>query len=311
MNLSLVEIGFAAAAATGTAMLLGALAPAVKSDVELVDERLRTYEGHAVQTLAELELHVGFVPRVLVPLLHRISAWITRNLPENVRSDLNLKLTLAGRPGGLTASDFTAIRYGCTGFLALGLLALGVALQNVALAAVLTLLGGAIGLYGPIFWLKHRISVRKREIQTSLPDALDLMIVAVEAGLGFEAAMGRYAEKVENALATEFARLLRETRLGRPRLEALEDLGRRSGVEDVNNFVQAVMQAEQLGSGITKILNLQGEEIRRRRVQRAQEQGAKAPLKMLLPMVGCIFPTLWIILLGPSALLLMDAMSKR
>ena len=96
---------------------------------------------------------------------------------------------------------------------------------------------------------------------------------------------------------------MQEVRLGRPRLEALEDLGRRSGVEDLNNFVQAIVQSEQLGSGVARILRIQSDEVRMRRLLAAQERGAKASLKMLLPMLGCIFPTLWVILLGPAALL--------
>jgi tight adherence protein C len=301
----------AATATVGTVLVLVALAPRPKSDVEFVEQRLRSYEGQAPQTLDELELRAGFAERVALPIFRRVADAISSSLPENSRNNLALKLTLAGRPRGLTVADFTAIRYAGTAVLALGMLAVGAALKNPALAAVLAAVGGVAGLYGPMIWLKRRISSRQQEIRSALPDALDLMIVAVEAGLGLEAAMGRFAEKVDNALGAEFARLLQETRLGRPRLEALEDLGRRAGVDEVQGFVQAVMQAEQLGTGITKILHLQGEEIRRRRVQRAQELGAQASLKMLLPMVGCIFPTLWVILLGPAALILLDMMAKR
>jgi tight adherence protein C len=130
----------------------------------------------------------------------------------------------------------------------------------------------------------------------------------VEAGLSFDAAMARVTEKFKNALSNEFAVVLQETRLGRPRLEALDDMGRRCGVEDLHNFVQAVIQSEQMGVGIAKILRLQSDEIRRKRRQRAQEKAAQASLKMLLPMVGCIFPTLWIVLLGPAVLILIKAM---
>jgi tight adherence protein C len=136
---------------------------------------------------------------------------------------------------------------------------------------------------------------------------MDLLTIASEAGQSFDAAISNVVEKYDNALADEFATVIRETQLGRPRLEALEDMGKRCGVEDLNNFVQAIIQSEQMGVGIAKILRIQAQELRRKRRQRAQEQAAQATLKMMLPMVGCIFPTLWIILLGPAILVVLKA----
>lgn len=115
--------------------------------------------------------------------------------------------------------------------------------------------------------------------------------------------MERVVEKYDHALASEFERVLQEVRLGRGRLEALNDMGQRAGVEELNNFVQAIIQSEQLGSGVSRILRLQSDEARQRRLVTAQERGARASLKMLIPMLGCIFPTLWVILLGPAGLL--------
>jgi tight adherence protein C len=132
-------------------------------------------------------------------------------------------------------------------------------------------------------------------------------VIAVDAGLGFDAALMRVTEKYKNALSFEFAKMLREVSLGRPRPEAMDDLGRSTGVDDLHNFVQAVIQSEQFGTGIGKILRIQADEIRRKRRQRAQELAAQATLKMLLPMVGCIFPTLWLVLLGPAVLIVMKS----
>jgi tight adherence protein C len=132
---------------------------------------------------------------------------------------------------------------------------------------------------------------------------IDVLVVCVEAGLTFDAALDRVVEKYDHALAEEFGQVLQETRLGRPRLEALYEMGQRTAVEELNNFIQAVIQSEQLGSGIVRLLRVQSDEIRQKRLLIAQERGAKASLKMLLPMIGCIFPTLWIILLGPAGLL--------
>jgi tight adherence protein C len=203
----------------------------------------------------------------------------------------------------MSAGDFVALRYAATLALILigGLLGLLTHVPvNVAVGAAV---GAVLGLYAPTLWLRGRVNNRRQEIQSALPDALDLLVVCVEAGLSFDSAMGRVAEKLENAMGEEFSRVIQEVRIGRPRLEALDDLGRRAGVEDLNSFVQAVIQSEQLGSGIAKMLRIQSEEMRQKRVLRAQEKGARASLKMLLPMVTCIFPTLWVILLGPAALL--------
>jgi len=165
---------------------------------------------------------------------------------------------------------------------------------------VFPVVGALTGLFYPVLWLNQKVRGRRKEIQLALPDALDLLTIAVEAGLGFDAALARVTAKFKNALADEFETVLQETRLGRPRLEAMDEMGRRTGVEDLHNFVQAVIQSEQMGVGIAKMLRIQSDEMRRRRRQRAQEKAAQASLKMLFPMVGCIFPTLWIVLLGPG-----------
>jgi tight adherence protein C len=157
----------------------------------------------------------------------------------------------------------------------------------------------------PDFLLSRLAARRKLRVEQGLPDALDLLVICVDAGLGFDAALARVTDKYKNALSELLAKALREVSLGRPRLEALDEMGRNSGVEDLHNFIQAVIQSEQFGTGIGKILRIQADEMRRKRRQRAQERGAQATLKMMLPMVGCIFPTLWIVLLGPAVLILM------
>jgi tight adherence protein C len=183
---------------------------------------------------------------------------------------------------------------------------------GLALAALLQmhvpqlLLGPAAGLVIgyllPDATLSRRIRARQKDILLALPSALDLLTISVEAGLGFDAALGRVCDKYRNALASEFNQVLNEIRLGRPRIEALDDMARRNKVDELNGFIQAIIQSEQLGVGIANVLRIQSEEIRRRRRQRAEETGQKAPLKMLFPMACCIFPTLFVVLLGPAAL---------
>ncbi len=273
----------------------------------MVQERLQAYGGERPLTEDEVELQKPFSERFIRPNIERLGKILGERTPEKARIDLQNKLNRAGRPLNLAPQDFTALRYvGAVVLFAVGLL-LGALVGNPLYLVIFAAVGGAIGFFGPVMYLRQEVNKRRSEIQKALPDAMDLLTIAVEAGLGFDAAIARVTEKFKNALSEEFAQVLQETRLGRPRLEALDDMGRRTGVEDLHNFVQAVIQSEQMGVGVAKILRLQSDEMRRKRRQRAQEKAAQATLKMMLPMVGCIFPTLWIVLLGPAVLIIMKA----
>jgi len=153
--------------------------------------------------------------------------------------------------------------------------------------------------------LGNKISTRKNSVIKSLPDALDLLTICVEAGLGFDQAMQKVAEKWEDELSRSFARVLHEVRLGKIRREALRDMAERLDVSDVTSFIAAVIQAEQLGVSIAKVLRIQSDQMRVRRRQRAEEKAHQAPVKMLFPMVFLIFPAIWVVLLGPAILQVM------
>jgi tight adherence protein C len=274
---------------------------------QLVEERLQTYTGTRPLTLEEVELQTPFAERFVRPAISRLATMLTRTAPVKARQDLSRRLDLAGRPANLTPEDFGAVRVVAAAVTAaLGLL-LGLLLATPVAIAVAIAVGAILGYFLPVIWLKQLVDGRRAEIQNSLPDAMDLLVIAVDAGLGFDSALTRVTEKYKNALSQEFAKMLREVSLGRPRLEAMDEMGRGTGVEDLHNFIQAIIQSEQFGTGIAKILRLQADEMRRKRRQRAQEKAAQATLKMLLPMVGCIFPTLWIVLLGPAILILMKS----
>ncbi len=280
---------------------LGRRAPA---DFDPLSARLKMYDTEGLSE-RELELQTtSFADRVLAPIVQNAGGWLAARTPENQRSAIQGKLDLAGRPGGLGAEEFLALRIGAGLALFLGGLFLGVVLGNPMVEAIGAAVGGGLGYYAPTLWINQKVGNRQKEIQKSLPDCMDLLTISVEAGLGFDAAIQRVVEKFNNALAEEFRTTITEVQLGRPRLEALDAMGRRCGVEDLHNFIQAVIQSEQMGVGMAKILRLQSEEMRRRRRQRAQEKAAQATLKMMLPMVGCIFPTLWIVLLGPAIIIL-------
>jgi tight adherence protein C len=303
-------LGLGALAAVGGFVAALSFRPAAPSDVELVQSRLREYAqatGAAPApppTLEELELQVPFGERVIRPQLQRLAKTLARLTPEQTRQELQRKLNLAGRPYGLEATEFTVVRYFFTGLMLLIGLLLGRSFGGLQML-LFTGVGGLLGFFLPPLWLRQLVNERRSEIEFTLPNAIDLLSVSVEAGLSFESALATVAEKLEGPLSSEFVQVLQEIRLGRPRLEALDDLGRRVGVEEVHNLVQSIIQSAQLGTPISQILTLQADEIRRRRRQRAQELGARAPLKMLIPMVTCIFPTLWVMLLGPAVLLVL------
>jgi tight adherence protein C len=274
----------------------------------MVQQRLSHYGGAgetAPLTVEEIELQRPFSERVLRPMIEKFGSLLSRSTPQKSRQDMLNRLELAGRPGNLTPEDFVAVRLVAAALLAAVGFLLGLLFGNPLYLVISLVAGAVIGYYAPALWLKQKVDQRRNEIQKGLPEALDLLVICVDAGLGFDASLARVTDKFKNALSDLLSKALREVSLGRPRLEALDEMGRNSGVEDLHNFMQAVIQSEQFGTGIGKILRIQADEMRRKRRQRAQERGAQATLKMMLPMVGCIFPTLWIILLGPAVLILM------
>jgi tight adherence protein C len=271
----------------------------------MVQQRLSVYGGEKPATLEEMELQRPFSERFLRPAIERLGSLLSRSTPQKARQNLMNRLDLAGRPGNLTPEDFAAVRIVAAAVMAAIGLLVGLLLANPVYLIISLAVGAVVGYYLPVLWLKQKVDARRSEIQKGLPDAMDLLVIAVDAGLGFDAALARVTDKYRNALSDEFAKVLREVSLGRPRLEAMDEMGRSSGVEDLHNFIQAIIQSEQFGTGIGKILRIQADEMRRKRRQRAQEKAAQATLKMMLPMVGCIFPTLWIVLLGPAALILL------
>ncbi|HEX3607518.1 MAG TPA: type II secretion system F family protein [Candidatus Dormibacteraeota bacterium] len=299
MSSSILSIALALAVAFGVFLVFQGMS---RPQTDLLETRLAQFGDHEL-TLAEMEMALPFGERFLRPILDRMGGYITSRTPANRTQQLQDKINLAGRPLNLTPGSLLTLQL----ISLLVLTAAGFGIANLmALQGSMVILGpaggGVLGYLVPSIWLDRRVKARQKEIRVALPNALDLLTISVEAGLGFDAAVSRVTEKYHNALALEFTQVLNEVRLGRPRMEALEDMARRNKVDELNNFIQAVVQSDQLGVGIAQVLRIQSEEMRRRRRQRAEEMGAKAPLKMLFPMVGCIFPALFIVLLGPAVI---------
>ncbi|MBA2264645.1 MAG: type II secretion system F family protein, partial [Chloroflexi bacterium] len=211
-------------------------------------------------------------------------------------------------PGGLRGADWVGVKILSLIAFALLAFALGMLLTKGAfiLAIFFALAGAAIGYIAPEFWLSRKGRARSFSMVLQLPDALDLLTISVEAGLGFDAALAKVVEKMEGPLVDEFRQALAEVRMGRTRREALRDVADRADAQPVSNFIGAIIQAEQLGVPIAKVLQIQSNQLRIERRQRAEEAAAKAPVKMLFPMVGCIFPTIFIVILGPAVVTIMS-----
>lgn len=256
------------------------------------------------KTLEEMELNQPFFERIVRPTIQRVSRIRSRQEGGMV-AKIDAKLEKAGFPGGLRGADWMGVKIlSLIGFAILAFL-LGLALTGIVLAFLFIVVGAAIGYIAPEFWLGKRIKKRSMEMILQLPDALDLLTISVEAGLGFDAALAKVVEKMEGPLVDEFRQALAEVRMGRTRREALRDVANRAEAQPVSNFVGAIVQAEQLGVPIAKVLQIQSNQLRVERRQRAEEAAAKAPVKMLFPMVGCIFPTIFIVILGPAVVTLM------
>lgn len=278
-----------------------------REDDDPLQRRLAEYADREMpQSLEEIELSLSFQDRVLKPIFEQLAEIITRLTPERQLETTRRQLELAGHPNNLTASGFLGLRIGATiTFTVLAFLIFVVLTKQPN--GVLYVIGGAlVGYFLPWLWLKSQISRRQDHITKKLPDALDLLTICVEAGLGFDSAMGKIYEKWDDPLSTAFGRVLQEIQLGKLRREALRDMASSMDVPDVTGFVAAVVQAEQLGVSMSRILRVQSDQMRVKRRQRAQEKAQQAPVKMMIPMVLLIFPSIWIVLLGPSLIILLE-----
>src|SRR5579859_5268863 len=299
MPTEILIAGLAAAA-----VLLITLGVTARPPKDAVQQRL---EQLVVQpkTLEEFELQQPFFERAVRPIVKRLSTIGRRGDQGGLIARTDAKLERAGYPGGLRGADWMGVKLlALIGFALLGFL-LGLALGGVPGGLFFALVGAGIGFMGPEFWLGRRIRARAEAMVLQLPDALDLLTISVEAGLGFDAALAKVVEKMDGPLVAEFRQALAEIRMGRTRREALRDVAKRADSQPINNFIGAIVQAEQLGVPIAKVLQIQSNQLRIERRQRAEEAAAKAPVKMLFPMVGCIFPTIFIVILGPAIITVM------
>jgi tight adherence protein C len=262
--------------------------------------------------LRHRELAIPFTRRVLLPMLRRFGKLGQRLTPASVVDRLNKELTYAGTPAGWDAERILAIKLLTIG----GGVFMGFFYSHLLdfkgiRGLIIIFLSGFVGYYLPEWILRSRSGKRQDEIQRALPDALDLLSITVEAGLGFDAAMSRVARQAGGPLGEEMFRVLQEMQIGKTRADALRDLGDRTTVTELKSFVLAMIQADIFGISIAKVLHVQANEMRLKRRQRAEEKAQKVPVKILFPLLFCIFPALFVILLGPSMIRIYEAFTNR
>jgi tight adherence protein C len=291
-------------AASGVLLVVWALLGRTSDPVQARLTQLGSAGG--ARSLEELELQQPFFDRAVRPMAMRLSGLGRRLTSREGVSRAETKLARAGYPYGLRTVDFLGLKVIVAAITAgLTFLVVGVAMGNVAQGVVMSLGALGLGFFLPDYWLTRTIRHRRDAILVAVPDTLDLLTISVRAGLGFDGALAKVVEKTKGPLADEFRRALAEIRMGKTRREALRDVVARTDVPALTSFIGAVIQAEQLGVAIAKVLQIQSEQLRIERRQRAEEQAAKAPIKMLFPLVGCIFPSMYIVILGPAIIAIM------
>jgi len=294
------------AGAAAASILFIAIGLAGSSGVDPVQARLTQLGSMQAKNLEEMELQAPFFERTIRPLAGRLSGTVSRFTSSSFTARTEKNLAMAGSPGDVRVPDWLGLKAAAAVVFAILFFLIFTFVLNTGLVLGIALgaAGVAVGYIAPEFWLGRRIRARQKAIVLQIPDALDLLTISVRAGLGFDAALAKVVEKMQGPLVDEFRRALAEVRVGKARRDALRDIVPRTEVAPLTNFIGAIIQAEQLGVSISKVLQVQSEQLRIERRQRAEEMAAKAPIKMLFPLVGCIFPSLFIVILGPAIILI-------
>lgn len=276
-----------------------------------LQERLLEFASRGeVVNLEEIEMSQPFTERVVYPMARKFGEIATRFTPQNALQETAQKLEQAGSPKGIDPTIFWASRFVAAVIMAGFLLFIfSIASIDWTWGRKFIIVGifTVFGFYMPELMIRSKIQRRQKEIKRAMPDALDLLTICVEAGLGFDGAMSKVYEKSDTELSRAFGRVLREIQLGKLRREALRDMADRIGIAEMTSFVAAIIQSEQLGVSMARVLRIQSDQMRVKRRQAAEEEAQKAPIKMLFPMGVLIFPSILIILLGPAGIMLMQS----
>ncbi len=282
-------------------LLLGLVTTGVVVERSSVRESLRRLEGYQIPDVRDQEMLAPISERVLNPLVDGAAGFVQRFTPQGYRDQVARKLVLGGNASRVSVDQILVFKLVglMSGLVWLPLVLFGLRLTGV-LALLFVVVPWVVAFMAPDVYLSRAIERRAHDIAVQLPDILDLLVISVEAGLGFEQALERTTSAVPGTLSDEFRRMLRETRFGSSRADALRAMSERCGVPELRTFILAMLQADTFGVSIVRILRSQADEMRVHRKLRAQQQAQKLPVKMLFPMVFCIFPSVFVVILGPA-----------
>ncbi len=300
----------------GLALLFVAVVIGLWNVLSQVDERstvrasLRQLDGYEVANVRDQELLKPVGQRAIAPVFDTLLRIAERFTPVGVVERNRQQFLALGHTGSKSMDRFMAVRVVlCAAVVPWLIFVLGVWNPGGLLGLLAAALGGVVFVMGPGIMLNRRVEERQQTIKVALPDVLDLLVISVEAGLGFEQALDRCVESVPGPLTDEFGRMLGEVRAGASRTDAMRNMEKRVNLPELRSFVLAIIQADTFGVSIGRVLRAQAEEMRLKRKQMAEEKAQKAPVKMLIPMVFCVFPALFVVVIGPAIINIMEAFS--
>jgi tight adherence protein C len=304
MNALPIVIGIAAA--LGAYLLtMGVIASRSMDAAALARERLARQEVGLGQSAVALELEKPLRERLLGPFRRWFERQAMRLTPEAQAANFRRQLDFVGNPFNLDPAGVQTLRI--AGAAALGAIgtAIGIFIGTSFAIAVALLVGVAAGFWLPVLWLDQVVRDRRAELEASLPNALDVVAISMEAGLGLDRALEQLVRHQDDSLTLLVARALREIQLGRPRSQALDEMARATGIDDFTSLVRGILYAEKTGVPIARTISAHAAQMRVKRRLKIRTEAARASLKILLPTVGCVFPTLWLILLGPALIVVL------
>ena len=309
--MSVLPILLGVAAAVGAYLLtVGMIASRAADAATLARERLARQEVGLGQSAVALELEKPFVQRLTAPLRRWLQRQMTRMTPEAQAAHFRRQLDFVGNPLNLDPAGLQTLRIAAAAaFGAIGT-AIGMFIGTPFAIGLALVIGVGLGFYVPVFWLEQLVRERRAQLEASLPNALDVVAISMEAGLGLDRALEQLVRHQDDSLTLLVARALREIQLGRPRAEALEEMAVSTGVDDFASLVRGILYAERTGVPVARTIAAHAAQMRVKRRLKIRTEAARASLKILIPTVGCVFPTLWLVLLGPALIVVLTISSK-
>ena len=288
-------------AALGAYLLtIGIIASRAADATTLARERLARQEVGLGQSAVALQLEKPFLERLMGPARRWFERQALRMTPQAQAANFKRQLDFVGNPLNLDPAGLQTLRIaGAAGLGAIGTAA-GIFFGTPVAIGICLLIGVALGFYLPVIWLDQEVRSRRAELEASLPNALDVVAISMEAGLGLDRALEQLVRHQDDSLTLLVARALREIQLGRPRSQALLEMADQTGIDDFTSLIRGILYAERTGVPIARTIAAQAAQMRVKRRLKIRTEAARASLKILLPTVGCVFPTLWLILLGPA-----------